>query len=147
MGKYVTDLNVLVLTERLSEEDLDARTPLGWTRLDEDLNAGAGGDYLYFLVEKGDDGRSPVTGITFLTREQPAAPGYVKSPVDLNSGTDKGMRIYTAITHDLARGKPITDLRILVSDVRTPQPDPGYQIIPTDLNAGAGGKYIYLTYA
>ena len=41
----------------------------------------------------------------------------------------------------------IGDLKLISTDSgETPVPAPGYQLIPVDLNKGAGGKYIYLTY-
>lgn len=130
----VTDLTVL---------EGDEREPEGWIRIEEDLNAGAGGAYLYFAYEV-DGPREPLGHIYFaIGRDRPAPPGYEKIDVDLNKGAG-GEYIYATFRRRGRRG--IEDLAVVSSDDPDVAPPEGFTRIDLDLNKGAGGKYIYLCY-
>ncbi|MPY52985.1 hypothetical protein [Streptomyces acidicola] len=83
-----------------------------------------------------------VTNITILESNEPAPPGWIKDPTDLNEGAG-GEYLYLAYEKDGA-ARPVTDIYFLIGEDQ-PVP-PGYEKIDVDLNKGAGGKYIYLTF-
>jgi hypothetical protein len=143
--RYVTDLMVL--------EGKGSEPPSGWVKIEKDLNAGAGGSYLYFAYEKGDNPARALTAITFLVGQDQRTPyGYTKINVDLNKGAH-GKYIFTAFTREsrLSPGSamvrpPIIDLDVTISsspDVKYERPWVG---ITQDLNEGAKGKYVHLLY-
>ncbi|KAI1408903.1 MAC/Perforin domain-containing protein [Hypoxylon sp. FL1857] len=77
----------------------------------------------------------------------PPVQGYQKIDVDLNQNAG-GKYIYLcyhkASYSSFGNNKEaITDLAIIFDDERTPS---GYTKMPTDLNEGAGGRYVYLCY-
>jgi hypothetical protein len=110
-----------------------------------DLNAGAGGEYIYLYFKKGDN--NPITGLFVITGNNPGIfppPGYTKIEVDLNAGAG-GEYIYLCYTKD-PRWLSIKEVAIVASN-NVPVPPPlGYNLIPVDLNVGAGGEYIFLCY-
>ncbi|ABD12086.1 hypothetical protein CcI156_19340 [Frankia sp. CcI156] len=131
----VTNLTVLIDSEP---------APSGWIKIDKDLNAGAGGAYLYFAYEKG--AGDPITNIIFLlNKDESAPPSYHRIDVDLNKGAG-GAYIYAAFTREPALGSPIEDLDVILGDNSGIQPQAPWRRIDVDLNKGAGGKYIYLVY-
>ena len=142
--RYVTDLTVL--------EGKDAQPRSGWTKIDKDLNAGAGGEYLYFAYEEGDNRRRALTGIKIIVgKDQPTPYKYTKIDVDLNRGAG-GKYIYAAYTRaPLSPDNGIADSPIVALDVSVtdgPEPDASrhWVWLPQDLNDGAKGKYVYLVY-
>ncbi|CAJ59088.1 MULTISPECIES: hypothetical protein [Frankia] len=131
----VTNLTVLVD---------DEPTPDGWIKIGKDLNAGAGGAYLYFAYEKGSG--APITNIIFLlSKDESAPPSYHRIDVDLNKGAG-GAYIYAAFTREAHLGSPIDDLDVILGDNSGIQPQAPWRRIDVDLNKGAGGKYVYLVY-
>jgi hypothetical protein len=131
----ITNLTVLVDNEP---------APDGWYKINKDLNAGAGGAYLYFAYERG--AGQPITSIiVLLDKDEPAPPSYHRIDVDLNKGAG-GAYIYAAFSREPALGAAITDLDVLISDDGGIQPQSPWRRIDVDLNKGAGGKYIYLIY-
>lgn len=121
----------------------DQIAPEGWTKINKDLNAGAGGAYLYFAYTTSDD-FPPITNIVFLLgREQEVPPAYVKIPVDLNKGAG-GDYIYAAYTRDQDQGSPIQALDVKITSDSGFTPEKPWERYDTDLNKGAGGRYVYL---
>jgi hypothetical protein len=136
-NSYVTNLTVL--------DGVVQPTPDGWTKLNEDLNAGAGGDYLYFAYDTA-TGREPITRIYFVDgQDAKCANDYVKIDLDLNRGAG-GKYIYTCFTRSQSYGVPITDLRVVLSKTSNPPVPSPWIKIDTDLNGGAGGDYVFLEY-
>ncbi|CAO5256601.1 MULTISPECIES: hypothetical protein [unclassified Frankia] len=131
----ITNLTVLIDSEP---------APSGWTKIDKDLNAGAGGAYLYFAFERGSG--QPITNVIFLlSKDDSAPPTYTRIDVDLNKGAG-GDYIYAAFTKDPTQGSPIADLDVILGDNAGIQPQSPWRRYDVDLNKGAGGKYIYLVY-
>jgi len=131
----VTNLTVLIDSQP---------APDGWAKINKDLNAGAGGAYLYFAFDRG--AGDPITNIIFLlNKDEAAPPHYHRIDVDLNKGAG-GAYIYAAFTREPSQGKPIADLDVILGDNSGIQPQAPWQRIDVDLNKGAGGKYIYLVY-
>ncbi|MDA2813889.1 hypothetical protein O4J56_24810 [Nocardiopsis sp. RSe5-2] len=121
----------------------DQPAPEGWIKITKDLNAGAGGAYLYFAYEHNGQ-YVPITNIYFLlSRDQEPPPNYIKIPVDLNKGAG-GEYIYACYTHDPSEGQPIQALDVLISGDANPMVPKPWERYDTDLNKGAGGKYVYL---
>lgn len=121
----------------------DVPAPNKYTKVDQDLNEGAGGKYIYLCyTTKGSE--SPITGLYLLdgVENQPPS-GYYKCPLDLNQGAG-GHYIFLCWTRSAEAGSPITDITFAVGK-NASAPD-GYTKLDKDLNKGAGGKYIYLCY-
>ncbi|MFH8343709.1 hypothetical protein [Streptomyces sp. NPDC018045] len=127
----------------------DEQEPEGWTKISKDLNAGAGGQYLYFAFET--DSKlaapnaafGPITDIIFLSKGDEPPHGYRKLNKDLNAGAG-GEYIYAAYTRNAEQGSPINALDVALTDNRDYQPPKPWERYDRDLNAGAGGKYVYL---
>lgn len=134
-GRFMTVTNVDVL-------DGQQPPPPGWIKDPTDLNAGAGGDYLYLTFER-DGTMPPVTDVYILDDGVTPPPMYEKIDVDLNKGAG-GDYLYLCFTRQ--PGNPILDFKVIASSEANPNPPAGYKRAPTDLNKGAGGKYIYLCY-
>lgn len=129
----------------------------GWVPVPADLNDGAGGTFQYLWFTKGI--QKPVLDITLVASPshayQECPENYELSSIDLNRGSG-GQYIFACVRYgdtspyvmDLktkSSGSPITSV----------PSDPefaGYETVglntapsvPYDLNAGSGGKYIYL---
>ena len=143
--RYITDLTVLV--------GKDAQPRSGWTKIDKDLNAGAGGDYLYFAYEQGENRDRAITHIKFIVgKDQPTPNEYTKIDVDLNQGAG-GKYIYAAYTREPKIPKvdgldysPIVALDVSVTKGPDPDFPDDWSWVGQDLNEGAKGKYVYLIY-
>ncbi|MEU8889109.1 hypothetical protein [Streptomyces sp. NPDC048442] len=121
----------------------DQPVPQGWIKINKDLNAGAGGAFLYFAYEL-NGVYAPVTDVIFLLDQSAQVPpNYNKINVDLNKGAG-GKYIYAAYTHDPDQGSPIQSFDVMISDDANVQPPKPWVRVDTDLNMGAGGKYVYL---
>ena len=118
-----------------------------------DLNAGAGGKYIYacFKKKEGDapnDNATAIRGLYVISGNNGAIPapnGYTKLPIDLNMGAG-GDFIYLCFTRNSSLGAPLEDVSVIAggsSDIPAPT---GYEKFPVDLNKGAGGAFIYLCY-
>jgi hypothetical protein len=115
--------------------------PAGYTKINVDLNQGAGGDYIYVCYKKGVG--APITGlaVTLGNAPPPAPVGYTRINVDLNRNAG-GDYIWLWYTKDPACAT-IHNLHVLVNSTTPPA---GFTRIPVDLNRNAGGEYIYLCY-
>lgn len=153
MTAAITDLQVVV----------GDSVPPGFTRIAVDLNKGAHGKYIYLCFKRGSG--SPITDLKVILGQKAPPLGYTKIPVDLNQGAG-GEYIYlcykkssqglivkpllNAITQS-PPDKPIVDIIFQYSEDENPPGPRGYDDIPysqiaVDLNKGALGKYIYLSY-
>lgn len=72
--------------------------PPGFTRIMQDLNAGAGGNYVYFCSER--FGSEAITDISFVANSDSCPAGYSKSSVDLNAGTKSATSVYLCLETD-----------------------------------------------
>ncbi len=129
-----------------------------------DLNAGAGGKYIYLEATYRNYGgfAHPITDIVILVGRNALAPlGYERINQDLNEGAG-GDYIWLAVSRDPAYGSPVRGIMVhnpshgtqtyleysnmavyegVYQEARTPE---GGSV---DLNKGAGGDYIYLFFA
>ena len=102
----------------------------GWTKIDQDLNAGAGGDYIYLYV------KPPVlNNLKVISGDHSCGSGWTKLDQDLNAGAG-GDYIYLCV-----KGPVKNNLKVISGDHSCGS---GWTKIDHDLNAGAGGDYIYL---
>lgn len=91
---------------------------------------------------------SAIKDVLLVTGNDEPPLGYVKIPVDLNKGVG-GAYIYLCYSRS-GDHPAITDFKVKMGG--NSRPDPGYEFVlhtngnPLDLNKGAGGEYIYLTY-
>lgn len=119
--------------------------PAGWRRMDQDLNEGAGGRFIYLAYRESETGPF-ITDITFVVSDSASAAtpaGYERLAEDLNQGAG-GKFIYLCLRRDDGP-MPITDLGLGSTARPLPRGDsPHYTMIPQDLNEGARGRYIYL---
>ena len=117
----------------------------GYTKIDVDLNKGAGGQYIYLCYKK-NASEPPITGINVFAESSedfPIQSGYSKVPGDLNKGAG-GKYIYVCYTKDESL-PPISAVNVIFGD-RAIYPDAQYVRIDQDCNESAGGKYIYICY-
>jgi hypothetical protein len=135
--EYITELRIVAGND-------PRPAPAGYTKINKDLNKGAGGDFIYLCYKKGDG--APLTKI-FVTigedRRHPNVPEKCSIiNVDLNRDAG-GNYIYLWTTHD-PKCAPITD--IIVLEGEGARPPAGYTKINVDLNRHAGGAYLYFAY-
>lgn len=134
----ISDLMILV------GDNSNFSAPAGWTRINQDLNEGAGGKYIYLAYKDTSSGPF-ITDITFAVGDSSSVSGpagYTRLPEDLNQGAG-GKFIFLCFLR--GEGPPITNLGLGSTSTPLPYGDgPFYTMIPQDLNEGAKGRYIYL---
>lgn len=134
----ISDLMILV------GDNNNVQAPAGFKRMDQDLNQGAGGKFIYLAYKDTTSGPF-IVDITFVVGDSSsvATPaGYTRLEADLNQGAG-GKFIYLCFRR--GEGIPITDLGLGSTDRPLPYGDSShYTMIPQDLNEGCGGRYIYL---
>lgn len=116
--------------------------PAGFSRISVDLNAGAGGDFVYLCYRRGIG--TPITGLAVTVNNgAPPSSAYSRIDVDLNVGcggdTDYIWLWYT-------RDPACTTLRDLHVQADSSDPPTGFTRINVDLNRGAHGAFVYLSY-
>ena len=118
--------------------------PAGYTKIPYDLNAGAGGDYIYVCYKRGVG--APITSLCVTKGKSGGTPladaKYIRIPVDLNDGAGGDyIWLWTSKDPDCAAVKDI-----MVQFGRNSRPPAGWTFIGVDLNDNAGGQYIWLSY-
>jgi len=115
--------------------------PPGYTRIDIDLNQGAGGDFIYVCYKKGVG--APVTGlaVTVNSGQPPTDSVYTRINVDLNRDAG-GAFIWLWYTKDPDCGT-VHDIQVQNHGGAVPD---GYTSTGVDLNYSVGGAYILLSY-
>ena len=122
--------------------------PAPWQKINVDLNAAAGGNFIYLFKTVGPPttALAPITSITILEGEnaQPP-PGFTKVNVDLNGGAG-GAFLYLAFKRD-EHEFPLADVGVLLGNTRQEalaKLPVGWRLVDVDLNKGSGGAFIYL---
>lgn len=164
---YISDLVLVGGTKDEVNNLIENYKSSGWTLVNKDLNAGAGGDYIYLLYKTASsDGinRGYITGfyikkgtwpypddlkiqdIDFHLTTYKGGEHFRGQRGDLNSGTGEDTDpIHLYYTRDLFSDKQVVTGITFNSDkdgaVGANGGSVGY-----DLNAGAGGDYIYMHY-
>ncbi|GEM_PF-3580742 len=142
MTVAITDVKII--------EGQSTAVPPGYLKIPVDLNYKAGGKYLYLAFKRSYD--TPITGLTVIEGKNTSPPpGYTKIDIDLNWGAN-GKYLYLCYTKD-QNLQPISDIVVRVATQSHEKLSPlyghdgrQYQIIPVDLNWGAGGAYLYFYY-
>ena len=155
-SSYITDLYVL------TSDKASAAPPWMYTKINVDLNQGAGGKWIFlcFTKEVGQEpiremklwagGRYPSPAIgnpwTVVTNSN----GYGYPGADLNEGAG-GDWIYLYENRSKDCGDPIKEIAIVATTSSSYTPCCGWHISNldkniVDMNRGAGGKFIYLIY-
>ena len=129
------------ITEITFIDGHDTPTPAGFTKINVDLNQGAGGDFIYLCYKRGVG--APITGlaVTVNSGSPPSDAEYVRWNLDLNRNAG-GAYIYLWYSKD-PDCSVIRDLHVQADTGPVPS---GFTRINVDLNQGAGGAYIYLSY-
>lgn len=160
----IIDLQVKTASRWLDFPEIVNENGLTYYKLGMDLNQGAGGDFIAIYYALGlDDGsasRTPISSIKFqdTNNGDGVPPGYEKIDVDLNKGAG-GDYIYLLYKRDSVN--PIRGLKlvndntggiIISKDVKAGAVF--YDImrqsnnnLKQDLNQGAGGHYIFMSYS
>src|SRR5687768_15748724 len=82
----------------------------GWEKVNLDLNKGAGGKFIYLLVQHGTG--TPVVNLAVVNGKNAAAPpGYTKINVDLNAGAG-GDFLYLCYQKS-SSGRPLDSLKVI----------------------------------
>jgi hypothetical protein len=165
-GQYILDLEII------KGSSASAGPESGYTKLDTDLNSGAGGKYIYLFFFRNtvnnhrgcDDGWSHSTPISdvkviawqtlsvsktpdnfcpIYTPDGAVYPWNYKSS-DLNDGA--GGRYIYSYQSKASTPTPIKEIGIVAGNNSSIQPPAGWVRTGDDLNAGAGGDYIYYCY-
>lgn len=126
--------------------------PQGFTKINVDLNSGAGGKYIYLCYQKGRAGSTdplPITDLVLRHDKGAQGDGWEKIPQDLNEGAG-GDYIYLWYKRDPSKS-PIHAVNVK-SGKNTPS-TPGYTYVTwndssesADVNRGARGDYIWIEY-
>lgn len=139
--EYITDIVVL------SEKKSSVSVPNGYTKLSQDLNQGAGGNYIYICFKK-EPYRKDLLVITDIKAStSKSIEGYSVIDKDLNKGAG-GKYIYLHIKKEKFTEEnketlsAVTDITTVVG--KNADAPSGFVKLYQDLNEGAGGKYIYL---
>ena len=131
-------------------DDADANLPVGYKRVEVDLNAGAGGKFIYLLKLIEDIPEEEAISEIFVLsikgssnfKTASSGPDITWIRQDLNEGAE-GDYMYLGFRKG---GVPITEIDAVFGDERNVDIPAGWNKIDLDLNRGAGGKFIYLIY-
>jgi hypothetical protein len=141
-----TYISELYISEMKDKSDALAND---YTVINTDLNDSAGGKYIWLCYKTTSNRADAITDICFVTGKDAEAPaGYSKLNTDLNDGAG-GEYIYLCYATAATTGVkflPIAKLALISGNSNDIKPEDGFMRINQDLNAGAGGKYIYLCF-
>ena len=168
--EYITDVMLIGGTKNEVNALKDSYGKQGWIVIDKDLNAGAGGDYIYLLykTENNTDGYNYgyITGFYLQNKSSSkttatlTSEGHLYKIVpydggdhfkgqkgDLNSNTGASTDpIHLYYTTDIfTDNRAVTDISFNSNKSGAVGKEGGSEAY--DLNAGAGGDYIYLHYS
>ncbi|XP_051806567.1 uncharacterized protein LOC127534708 isoform X2 [Acanthochromis polyacanthus] len=141
MSKYITDLQV-----SLNETDESQLRAQGFSKMNVDLNKGAGGKNIYIWYKRGDSGAITRIQLSFnddMSKGLNKA-GYQKIPKNLNTGAggkDLYLWFFKGSSEDHV---PIVNLDVsTVHEAQKFKSD--HEILACDLNQDAGGSQIFLS--
>lgn len=143
---YITDVTIVA-----GKASRDSKVKEGWTAIGKDLNAGAGGDFIYLLYKTSTNKADAITDFYLRTGKNPPATmdyngrTYIVPPEgnhDLNRGAggDYIYLYYTKESFDDERAVTSISFNGTPSGA-VAKDDSG---MACDLNKGAGGEYIYM---
>ena len=110
-----------------------------------DMNSYSGGEYIYPVKHFSDNKCEAIAGLAFIQEDAIVPDNYKKIDLDLNKGA--GGKYNYLHVYNKARKNKMTDINFLASsDKRNDDTINGYFRFGADLNARAGGDYVYLLY-
>lgn len=147
---FITDVMIAV-----GKGNRDSKVKEGWTAIDKDLNAGAGGAYVYLLYKKesstGSSG-TPITDFYLKTGSSPSSLEYINRTyypasgaggTNLNYDTWGGTKIYLFYTKDaFADERGVADIYFDATRAGAVPGDGGATGL--DLNKDANGEFIFM---
>jgi hypothetical protein len=148
LKSVITDMKVMILGHGRP----DLHVEYGYEYLPQDLNADAGGEYIYIEYKNGLEGEDAIDDIGFVIQNQDSAipADWVKLPQDLNTGAG-GDFIYLCYKKSKQPENPIRRLQVIWGGQTVPE---GYQVAKNlatggiqDLNSGTDDRAIWLTYS
>ncbi len=129
--------------------------PRGYTKIARDLNKDAGGDFIYLCYTKDPSMGKPITGIKVAIndeRQRHIPRNY--EPLTCNRQGQNGLcdvnkeaggkYVFMFMSRKKIEGDPITEVDITFGDQVKRQ---DWTLLDNDLNAGAGGAFIWLNYS
>lgn len=139
--QFITALEVI--------EGENTAAPVGFTKINVDLNRGAGGKYIYLCYKK-EESDTGIVDVRIIEVEERGIPAeYTKCELDVNAGTHGG---YLYVSYRVGGVEESSKFGYTDIDVKDNggdemhYPDMGWCLNSTDLNKGAGGDYIYLVH-
>lgn len=158
MQKYITDI---VFVSDKNEWNARSKCPPGYQLVNADLNAGAGGNFIYLCYKLGENINDAYTDL-FMELRGSAAPSetillnhnanyvnYTRIGQDLNAGSG-GNFIYLWTSKDPTL-PPITGISVAFDDPNKVNPE-WYSVYwqntfsPADVNKSVKGKFIYIKF-
>ncbi|KAJ7532704.1 hypothetical protein O6H91_13G015200 [Diphasiastrum complanatum] len=149
----IVDLQIIV------SDNYWENPPYGYTKIGYDLNANAGGKYIFLCYKQqkisvagSTADPEPVTDlyVAYGDDSNPyVPPGYTKINKDLNTGSG-GKYIYLCYTKDPSKaesGLPIRGIRVIGGENQNIVAPYGFTKINVDLNMGAKGDWIFFCYS
>ena len=145
---FISEVKIVAAGNKKSSEAKKALTDEGFTVVDQDLNAGAGGDDIYLGYKKTDNYNDAIKGFYLLTGKKykdystytTGGRNYYSCPANFNKDLNKdagGDYIYMFYTKDAGSdGTAVTDI--------TFNSTKSGSVCTKDLNADAGGADIYM---
>ena len=143
---YITDVMIAV-----GKGNKNTLVNQGWTAIEKDLNAGAGGSYVYLLYKTGTNKNFAISDFYLKTGSSAVVlerNGHTYFPADGVGGTNLnygagGEKIYLFYTKGFFDdGRVVTSISINgTASGAVTRDDTG---IACDLNRGAGGEFIYM---
>ena len=124
-----------------------ATAPSGYTKINNDLNYKAGGEYVYIAYSREMKYGDPITDIQVFAGDSASFPtqiGYDRIDDDLNKGAG-GKYIYLCTTKNPAVGRPVTDIRVEQAPNRHVYPPSDWVRVDQDCEEGAGPWYSYVS--
>lgn len=146
LGTPITDLCII------TGKSKDIQAPVGYTKVEGDLNYGTGGNFVYLCYHRGQLAE-PISELFVMGGKTAEVlsppPGYAKIDADLNSGALLGEKITLCVqrARPLEQPRPqhvITDLYVVYDTKGETSPPPQFYKLPYDLNKGTSGNYVYL---
>lgn len=158
MQRYVTDI---VFIADKNEWNARSKCPPGYQLINADLNAGAGGNFIYLCYKLGENVNEAYTDFFMEYRTNAASPetkpvnhnsnyvNYTRIGTDLNSGSGGGyIYLWTTKANTLP---PVTDVSVVFDSPSNGNPE--WSSVcwqntqsPADVNKSVEGKYIYIKY-
>lgn len=123
--------------------------PAGYTKIPYDLNAGAGGDYIYLCFHAEPfravgTNKDCIAEVRIIYDNDPVPAGFIKLPQDLNKGAG-GAYVYLCYrTVPYDNKVALKGITVIGGDNADIPPPYGFRKVPGDLNAGAGGEFVFV---